>query len=249
VFRRRKDESAQPDAGPPDADSSDAESRADTPPVAVEPVFDRSGGPYDALDVPDDGVTRLDLGGLRVPAFEGMELRLDMDQASGQVVTVTVVAGESAVQLSAFAAPRLDGIWEDVRGDIAAGISSSGGTVDRVRGRLGDELRATLPADPGQRGGAMVPARFVGVDGPRWFLRGLFTGAAARDETAAAPLEAVLRGCVVVRGGDPMAPGDGLPLQVPTEIPDGLAAGDDSATAAGSPLAPPRRGPEITEIR
>jgi hypothetical protein len=89
--------------------------------------------------------------------------------------------------------------------------------------------------------------RFVGVDGPRWFLRGLFSGAAARETAAAAPLEAVLRACVVVRGNDPMAPGDPLPLHVPTEIPEGMQQNDDDGGRRRLP--PPERGPEITEIR
>lgn len=225
--------------------------------------YDRSAGPFDIDELggeesrdPDaTEVARLDLGGLRVPAHEGMELRLDVDEASGQVVSVTVVAGASAVQLSVFAAPRLDGIWADVRRDIAGGIGAGGGTVDEIVGTLGTELRAALPSEPGSGGPrGLVPVRFVGVDGPRWFLRGLFTGPAARDTAAAAPLESVLRGCVVVRGTDPMAPGDVLLLQVPTELPAGLArGGEDEQAEPGSgqrpALAAPERGPEITEIR
>ena len=46
---------------------------------------------------------------------------------------------------------------------------------------------------------------------------------------------------------DPMAPGDQLPLQMPGELPEGMdqASGPDRRT----PLPPPERGPEITEIR
>jgi hypothetical protein len=95
----------------------------------------------------------------------------------------------------------------------------------------------------------MQPVRFVGVDGPRWFVRGLFSGAAARETAAAAPLEAVLRACVVVRGSDPMAPGDPLGLHVPTEVPEGIAQRDESDPSGRRTLPPPERGPEITEIR
>jgi hypothetical protein len=45
-------------------------------------------------------------------------------------------------------------------------------------------------------------ARFVGVDGPRWFLRGVIGGAATTDVEAAAR-EDLFRSIVVVRGGSP----------------------------------------------
>ena len=92
----------------------------------------------------------------------------------------------------------------------------------------------------------MQPVRFIGIDGPRWFVRALFGGAAARDHDAAVPLEAVLRATVVVRGTDPMAPGDPLGLHVPGELPEGLSRSADTERA---PLGMPERGPEITEIR
>jgi hypothetical protein len=109
-------------------------------------------------------------------------------------------------------------------------------------------------------------SRFVGVDGPRWFLRGVFNGPASHDHAAAEPLEDVLRSCVVVRGTDAMAPRDLLPLTLPaaaTPAPAAAAAGGvaadpeqaDRAEDAGTggrthdDLAPFERGPEITERR
>lgn len=195
-------------------------------------------------------VPRLDLGGLRVALYEGVELRVDVDQESGQVAAVNVVDGESAVQLTAFAAPRREGIWDEVRGEIAGSVSSAGGTVDHVVGEFGDELHAMLPGEAATGAKGLVPVRFVGIDGPRWFLRGLFSGPAAREPAAAVRLEQVLRGCVVVRGEDPMPPGEALALRMPSEIPDGMAAaGPEQDRQERQPLAPPRRGPEITEIR
>jgi hypothetical protein len=251
VFRRRKgepeveptDESGEADSAAPEVDEVDE-------PAA--PVVDRSGGPYDASEAPDDGLTRLDLGGLRVAGAEGMELRLEVDEASQNVVAVTIVTGDSALQLTAFAAPRTEGIWTDVRRDIRANLAGQG-TVDELDGPFGPELQATIPAQgPDGRQGSQ-PVRFIGVDGPRWFLRGLFTGRAAREGGAAAPLEAVFRATVVVRGGDPMAPGDALPLAIPTAVPEGMTrSGGDEAEVENdrrTPLPPPERGPEITEIR
>jgi hypothetical protein len=250
VFRRRKgqdQESVEPlDALDLDAEVEDA--------VDQGPVVDRSGGPFDLSEVPDDGLTRLDLGGLHVAGAEGMEIRLEVDEATQNVVAVTAVHADSAVQLTAFAAPRNEGIWNDVRRDIRASLASNG-TVDEVDGAFGTELLATLPMQGPNGQVVPQPVRFVGVDGPRWFLRGLFTGRAAREGGAAAPLEAVFRATVVVRGGDPMAPGDALPLRVPTSVPEGITRnGDDGDEADAAPdrrtpLPPPERGPEITEIR
>ena len=58
-------------------------------------------------------------------------------------------------------------------------------------------------------------ARFVGVDGPRWFLRGVIGGAATADVEAAAQVEDLFRSIVVVRGGTPMPPRDLIPLRMP----------------------------------
>jgi hypothetical protein len=98
------------------------------------------------------------------------------------------------------------------------------------------------------------------VDGPRWFLRGLFAGAAAADPAAAAPLEAVFREVVVIRGEQPMPPRDLLELRLP---PEAAAALEEQARAQqqGQQEAPPEgnrftttpnpfeRGPEMTETR
>jgi len=106
----------------------------------------------------------------------------------------------------------------------------------------------------------MRPIRFVGVDGPRWFLRGLFAGAAAADPAAAGPLEAVFREVVVVRGDQPIPPRDLLELRLPPEAAaaleeqartqqqaqqDAQQEGNRFATAPN----PFDRGPEMTETR
>jgi len=247
VFRRRRpedsaDPSVDPTAGTEGADDEDAADDVARDDTAATSVV---AGPHDVSDAPQDDVVRLDLGGLLVPGVDGMELRLDVDEASGSVVAVTVVNGESAVQVMAFAAPRTTGIWDDVREEIRASLAAQG-PVEEASGTFGRELLATLVVAGPQGQSAMQPVRFVGIDGPRWFVRGLFSGPAARQAVDAAPLEDVLRAIVVVRGNDPMAPGDPLPLHVPGELPEGLArAGEEGRDQ----MLPPERGPEITEIR
>jgi hypothetical protein len=66
-------------------------------------------------------------------------------------------------------------------------------------------------------------ARFLGVDGPRWFLRGILSGPAAASAGAAGELEEAFRQIVVVRGSEPMPVRDQLPLTLPTDVASELA--------------------------
>ena len=170
---------------------------------------DRSHGPWDGAEVEDDDA-RMDLGGIRIRGVEGLQMQVQMDERTGAVSLVTLSAADGAVQIQAFAAPRSQGIWDEVRGQLKSSISSSGGLVEEIDGEFGPALQAKVPG----QGGALQAARFVGVDGPRWFLRGLFLGSAAEPGNNTV-LEGVFRDIVVVRGSDAMAPGDALPLRLP----------------------------------
>jgi hypothetical protein len=170
-------------------------------------------GPWDERDAPEDELPRIDLGALRVPVFEGVDVRLEVDEAQ-QVVAVTLAGPTGTMQLGAFAAPRNEGIWDDVRGEIAESLRSQRGSPrEQAAGRFGAELLGTLPADNGR-----MPVRFVGIDGPRWFLRAMFVGPAALDESAAEPFEQALRQVIVVRGSDPLPAREPIPLRLPKEF-------------------------------
>ncbi|MEO6205759.1 MAG: DUF3710 domain-containing protein, partial [Mycobacteriales bacterium] len=145
----------------------------------------RPQGPWDDEDAPTDELSRIDLGGLRVPVPEGTEVRVDVGP-DGTVVAATLVQGESAMQINAFAAPRKTGIWGEVRAEIAEALNGSPGSATEVEGPYGPELAAQVPAEDAEGGATgLAPARFLGVDGPRWFLRALVTGPAAADPAAA----------------------------------------------------------------
>lgn len=206
-------------------------------------------GPFDSSEVDAESDGRLDLGGLRIQGVPGMELRLEVDEEAGQVVGATAVIADSAVQLQAFAAPRTAGIWDEIRREIAESILAQGGTADEGRGELGVELRTRMPSAGPDGRTVFAPARFAGVDGPRWFLRAVFSGRAAIDEEAAAPLLEVVRSTVVVRGEAAMAPREMLPLQLPAQA---AASSEESSGGAAQhvdDLKPFERGPEITEVR
>ncbi len=213
---------------------------------------DEVSGPWDA-DEPHPELARVDLGALQVPVLEGTDIQLVFAEQHGAWVTVRHQLSE--LQLQAFAAPKRSGLWDDVRDEIAAEIGGAGGRSEEREGPFGTELIAYVPAEQGQPASGLRPVRFVGVDGPRWFLRGLFAGQAAADPADAAPLEAVLREVVVVRGDHPMPPRDLLELRLPPEAAAALEEQqaaqqqqeeENRFTTAANPF---QRGPEMTETR
>lgn len=217
-----------------------------TPEDPAPAVVDRSAGPWDSGEEIPPG-PRVDLGALRLPGVHGMELRMEIDKKSGTVTAVGVTIDGSTLQMQAFAAPRTEGIWEEIREEIGESVRKQGGAVDDVPGPFGRELLARLPVRTPEGRTGHRPARFVGVDGPRWFLRGVITGRAAVDEDAAGTLEDLFRRTVVVRGTEARAPRDLLALTLPHQA-DGTPA-QPAATQAAPTFDPLKRGPEITEIR
>jgi hypothetical protein len=221
------------------------------PPARGAGKSGRAGGPLDVNEIenPDDLDGYVDLGGIRLPGRDGMELRLEVEEASGRVTAATVQLGRSAVQLQAFAAPRSEGIWPEIRAEIASSVTRQGGTADEVPGPFGTELLARIPSRTPDGRTAHQPARFAGIDGPRWFLRAVFHGEAAYEPQAAAQLESFVREVVVVRGQDAMAPRELLALRLP-ESPQAAEEGEgEDEGEEREPLSPFRRGPEITEVR
>jgi Protein of unknown function (DUF3710) len=178
---------------------------------------DETTGPYDVRDAPDDGVERADLGALRVPVGD-LELRVDVDEV-GTALSATLVQTGGQVQLGLFAAPRTEGIWDEVRKEIRASIGQQRGTVQEVDGVFGVELTGTIPGDSG-----VAKVRFVGVDGPRWFLRAMLVGAPATDPSLAKRFNQLIRDIVIVRGAEPYPVRDPIPLTLPAEVTERLRA-------------------------
>ena len=263
LFSRRKEPNAGTDgiSGPDVTDGtdgtdepdglgighSDSGAAPDTDRVGEESSSDvaRADGPWDsAEDYPQQ--PRIDIGSLLVPtdpADPTVKLQVQADPNTGVVSQFSLVTQDSAVQVQPYAAPRSGGMWEDIRGQIASSINKSGGLVEKANGSFGVELRAQVT---GQDGKAQ-PARFCGVDGPRWFLRFVFLGKASRDSGAAEALEKAIRGMVVVRGNDAMPMGNALPLRVPRD--ETGSAPEQAPTPERTTITLPQRGPEITETR
>jgi hypothetical protein len=180
---------------------------------------DRAKGPYDSAEVDPElleAEDRIDLGALVITGMPGMELRLQVDEQSNEVQAVLLVLEDSALELRAFAAPKKAGIWADVRREIAAEATRMGGTASEAEGPFGTELVLVVPVEDPENGQIFSQtSRVIGIDGPRWLLRGTLLGRAAVEPEAAPPMEESLRNVVVVRGSEPMAPREALGLRLP----------------------------------
>lgn len=178
----------------------------------VAPIDRESAGPFDESEA---RAVRpyIDLGAIKILPRDGLNLRLEVEEQTKRIVAVGLDYAGSTLQVQAFAAPRTTGLWNETRDQIRAQIQGQGGRVEEREGTLGPELLAEVPAGEGNSGKRL--ARFVGVDGPRWFLRGVIGGAATSDLEAAAALEDLFRSIVVVRGSTPMPPRDLIPLRMP----------------------------------
>ena len=247
MFRRRRADTDQPEHQPPAPGAGPG--RAEDAAGAAGRGAAGPDGPWDAdEDVPDR--ERIDFGSLLVPTAEGIEVQVSV--VENQPAWITVMRGASGLQLQAFAAPKSGGLWDEVRQEIAAEVARSGGQSIEADGPFGVELVARItPTDPvhGERRGGLEPVRFLGVDGPRWFLRGLINGPAASYEAQAGPLERVFADVVVVRGDHPVPPRELLEIRLPDEALQALGQVPPEPEEGRWPLNPFERGPEITETR
>lgn len=205
MFRRRSH--SQPDE--PEETSDDALVGAD----AAEPET----GPWDSDALPDDGLARVDLGSLRVAPRADAELRLQVDEGSGEVQSVMLAGEEGALELRAFAAPRNGDLWSEVRPQIASDVAQHGGTATEREGRWGTELVCQMQVVMPDGSQAIQPSRIVGVNGARWLLRATFLGRPAVEPETAGDWEDALASVVVHRGSHAMPVGDALPLVLPDD--------------------------------
>jgi hypothetical protein len=202
MFRRKQGPAADP-----------AESAAEE-----KTAFDPTAGPYDVSEIDlEDGVERVDLGGLLLAPSPGRELRLQVDEATQQVQAVLIAGPEGAVELRPFAAPRNGDLWGEIRPQIAEDMTRRGGKVSEREGPHGTELVGSVPVQVDGNKTAEQPSRIVGINGPRWLLRATFLGMPAVKPDDATDWEAVLGSVIVRRGSQAMPVGDPLPLVLPPQ--------------------------------
>lgn len=175
-------------------------------------------GPYDVAVAPADDVPRLDLGTLQIPNVPGVGLQLEATP-NGQVGKVMLEHEGSRLQLSVHAAPRTEGIWDEVRAELRTDLLGKGAKVVEVDGAYGTQLAARQP----QAGGGYLEARYIGIDGPRWFVMAVLIGPAAADPDRATVFQAVLRDLVVDRGQEARPVKELVPLRLPPALSAQLA--------------------------
>jgi hypothetical protein len=219
----------------------------DTSPIT--PAMVRSAGPWDgASDYPN--AERIDFGSLLVPVREGYDVQVFLSEEEG--ISIAVVRGDSGLQLQPFAAPRSSGLWHEVLPEIADEVAKAGGQSRAREGPFGPELFArVVPQGAGDQKIPPQALRFLGADGPRWFLRGLISGPAATDDDVARPFEDIFADVVVVRGDQPQPQRQALEIRLPDEarqVLEGEVEGQEGGEGR-NPFDPFERGPEITETR
>jgi hypothetical protein len=247
VFRRRRAADQEPED-----ELEDDESFADESVTAAQPAgpVRAGGGPWDAGEAHPD-TDRVDLGSLLVPRGEEQDYEIQLVMAEHQGAWVRITHGESDMLVQAFAAARRGALWDEIRAEIAVDVEGAGGKSEESAGSFGTELVAEVPAEPNQPESGLRQVRFVGVDGPRWFLRAMFQGPAAVGGAPALLLETVLRDIVVVRGEHPVPPREILELRLPPEVRQALEAQmeEQEGNRFRTDLNPFDRGPEFTETR
>ena len=206
MFRRRKAEV------PEDLDDTAAD--AETLEDDDEHPDPRANGPWDVSEVTldEDDEDRVDLGSLLLRAREGIDVQLQVDESSGEVVAVILAGAEGAIELRAFAAPRNGDIWEGVRRGLAAEVAQMGGTATETDGPYGPAVDVSVMVQLPDGTPAQQQSKVLGIAGPRWLLRATLFGRPAFEYDGQGDLEQALRDAVVVRGSGPVPPGDALPL-------------------------------------
>lgn len=225
---RKKRDRTEPESEQPE-DEVVAEELVDEAEDDPGEVYDRSAGPFDLseVDEPDaEAAERLDLGCVQVPLLDGLEVRVEVDPDTERPAAITFVRSEGAVQIQVFAARKSGGGWDEARSDISRSLTNDGGLVDEKEGRFGTELYGTAYFTDEDGDQIEQRMRFVGVDGPRWMIRGVLLGAGAVPEDAA-PLEEVFCSLVIVRGDAAVPPGTPLEITLPEQVPDAAEMVDE----------------------
>ena len=184
-------------------------------------------GPWDISQedlIPDQSY--LDLGALKIPQRQDTAVRLGISDDKTRILAVTLTHAGSSMQLSLLAASRDQPIWDEIRASLDKGDSPR-----QIETKFGKGIAVDL----GLPNGNIVPTRIMGVDGPRWMLRVIVTGDAAKGGQAGQFFDDLLSDVVVDRGTTPLAPKEIVPLTAPGAGEDDEQDGQaDDGNSAGS---------------
>jgi hypothetical protein len=243
MFRRRAKapdaEPTEPTAPGATSDAADPTGAGDAAPseVATATGADstkpaRPNGPWDVEELDDRPAhvaTRLDLGGVRIRPPAGFKVQIQVDKATQRSTSVMLVGDQGALQLVVVAAAKSRPQWPATMRALQSDADRRGGTVAEGDGPWGPVLRITIPVTLPDGKQGVQPSVALGIDGPRWMLRATILGKAALDQEQMNTMMAIVQDTVVVRGEEPMAPGEVVAL-VPPPRPESAVDVDDPDT-------------------
>jgi hypothetical protein len=198
----------------------------------------RPNGPWDVDELDDRPAhvaPRLDLGGVRVRPPAGFKVQIQVDQATQKSTSVMLVGDQGALQLVVVAGAKSKPQWPVTMRALQSDADRRGGTVAEGDGPWGPVLRITIPVTLPDGKQGVQPSVALGIDGPRWMLRATILGKAALDQEQMNKMMAIVQDTVVVRGEEPMAPGEVVALVPPPRPESAAGAPDAGAPDAGAP--------------
>ena len=160
----------------------------------------------------------MEFGPLIITPFDGLGLQLHGDPESGVVRALLATYGESGLELALFAAPRTDGLADELREETVEEATQAGGHAELADGPFGPEVRRVLPMEGPEGEQLFHVSRIWLVEGPRWLLRGTLMGRAGMVEGEAEPADVFVeffRNVVVKRDDAPRVPGEPIHLALP----------------------------------
>jgi hypothetical protein len=196
-------------------ESKDTRSAADRPEPAEAPSqtvdepdpAQQLEGPFDLNDFDDPAtaeVARLDLGSVLIPVPAGGQMQVELTQ-TGVPSAVWVVTANGRFTVAAYAAPKSEGLWRQVAGELADSLRRDAAQVSIVEGPWGREVV----------GVATGAVRFIGVDGYRWMIRCVVNGPQQTIDALTVEARNMLADTVVRRGDTPLPVRTPLPVQLP----------------------------------
>lgn len=220
------DESADEDDLEDEDDEDDVDDFDEDDDEAGTPLDDsiRADGPFDIdeVDLEADDIDRLDFGTLIITPFEDMQMQLQADQATNQVQSALIMAGQSALELALFAAPLSTSMVDDVVAEVVNAAPEQGAQTTVNEGPYGPDVRREQPVETDDGQQMLHVSRTWYAQGPRWLLRGTLMGQAALTDDFSDPdaelLLEVFRNTVVRRGNEAKVPGDLIPMSLPDSM-------------------------------
>jgi hypothetical protein len=172
-------------------------------------------GPFDLAEVPTSE-NLIDFGAVKLPNVNrNLSIKVELEEDTRRLVALTLQTEHSMLQISLFSAPKNNPVWQEVLEVLTSSLESQNAQVQTVIGAFGSELLVAMEVPDVDESTVLQRIRFIGVDGPRWLLRGSITGEALTNVTEQAEIERIFRSIIVDRGAEALPPRELVPLTMP----------------------------------